>query len=367
MTAAIVHPKDATAPDPAEAAVLIKARARELGFSVCGVAAADAPLDADFARYEAFLERGLNGPLDYLARNVEARRRLDGPEILEGARSIVVVGARYDRPDEERDPLLARGIARYARGHDYHGYLRKRVRKLAEFVRGLGPDVRARPMSDTAPVLERAWAARAGVGFVGKHGLVIAPGLGSWLLLAEVVTTLEVAEDAPISERCGRCTLCLDACPTGAFPEPFVLDAGLCISTATIEQRGPIPVRLRAAASEHLFGCDVCQEVCPHNAKRRAEDDLADRHRPHPRWETLGLEDLARLGMPDGPPFDEVARGTPLHRAGPEGLARNACLALSRDDRASSLDVLRAVAAEHPSDVVRDAAAWALARRASAP
>ncbi len=358
MTAVI-----ATTPNAHEAAALVKARARDLGFSVCGIAAADAPLSLEFARYQAFLEKGLHGPLDYLARNVEARRRVDGPEILEGARSVVVVGARYDRPDEEEDPPLARRIARYARGHDYHGYLRKRIRKLADFVRSLGPDVRARPMSDTAPVLEKAWAARAGVGFVGKNGLVIAPGLGSWLLLAEVATTLELAEDPPISERCGRCTLCLDACATGAFVEPFVLDAGRCISTTTIEQRGPIPVRLRAATSEHLFGCDVCQEVCPHNAKRRPEDELADRHRPHPRWETLGLEDLARLGMEGGPSFDEVARGTPLHRAGPEGLARNACLALSRDDRASSLDVLRAVAAGHPSDVVRDAAAWALARR----
>lgn len=345
---------------PEHAAALIKARAHELGFAVCGVARADEPLTTEFARYEAALARGLHGPLAYLAENVEVRRTLDTADILANARSIVVVGARYDRPDDEGDPPLARAIARYARGHDYHNYLRKKIRKLAAFVRGLGPDVQARPMSDTAPVLERAWAARAGVGFVGKNGMVIVPGQGSWLLLAEVVTTLAITADAPIEERCGRCTLCLDACPTRAFVAPFVLDAGACLSGATIEQRGPIPVRLRAAAAEHLFGCDVCNEVCPHNGKTRPEDVLASRHRPHQRWSTLRLADLARIGMPDGPSFDELASGTPLHRAGAEGLARNACLALSRDDEPGNRAVLASIAAEHPSEVVREAAAWAL-------
>lgn len=347
---------------PEHAAALIKARAHELGFAVCGVARADEPLSSEFARYEQALARGLHGPLGYLAENVEVRRRLDTEDILAGARSIVVVGARYDRPDDD-DPPLAQQIARYARGHDYHNYLRKKIRKLAAFVRTLGPDVHARPMSDTAPVLERAWAARAGVGFVGKNGMVIVPGQGSWLLLAEVVTTLPIAPDAPIEERCGRCTLCLEACPTKAFVAPFVLDAGACLSAATIELRGPIPVRLRAAAAEHLFGCDVCNEVCPHNAKSRPEAELAARHRPHERWSSLRISDLARLGMPDGPSFDEIAQGTPLHRAGAEGLARNACLALSRDDDPASESLLSTIAAEHPSEVVRDAAAWALAER----
>lgn len=347
---------------PEEAAALVKRRAHELGFAVCGVARADGPLEREFERYQHALERGLHGPLAYLAENVEVRRRLDTADILAGARSVVVVGARYDRPDDEDDPPLARAIARYARGHDYHNYLRKKIRKLAAYVRSLGPDVHARPMSDTAPVLERAWAARAGVGFVGKNGMIIVPGQGSWLLLAEVVTTLELAPDAPIEERCGRCTLCLDGCPTGAFVAPFVLDAGECISSATIELRGPVPVRLRAAAAEHLFGCDVCNEVCPHNAKTRQPAELSARHRPHERWTTLRLADLARIGMDDGPTFEQLAQGTPLHRAGPEGLARNACLALSREPE--SQPVLERVAREHPSEVVREAASWALAQLA---
>lgn len=339
--------------------LLIKARAHELGFVVCGIARADV-LDVEFARYQEALTEGLHGPLDYLARNVDVRARVDTDAILLGAKSVIVVGARYDRPDDGDDPPLAQKIARYARGHDYHGFMRKKIRKLAEFVRAFGAE--ARPMSDTAPVLERAWAARAGIGFVGKNGLVIAPGLGSTMLLAEVVTTLELAPDAPIEERCGRCTLCLEACPTGAFVRPFVLDAGKCVSTVTIEQKGAIPVHLRAAASEVLFGCDICQDVCPHNAKTRPEAPLGARHRPHERWSTITLADLARIGMPGGASFEELAVGTPLSRAGAEGLARNACLALSRVE--GSELVLADVAEHHPSEVVRDAARWSLYHRA---
>jgi epoxyqueuosine reductase len=327
---------------------------------VCGIASAEEPLGIEYERYRDALARGLHGPLDYLAKNVEVRSRLDGDAILAGAKSVIVVGARYDRPGEEDAPLV-RKIARYARGRDYHNFLRKRIRKLAAFVRTLGDGVEARPMSDTAPVLERAWAARAGVGFVGKNGLVIAPGLGSTFLLAEVVTTAKLANDAPIEERCGRCTLCLDACPTQAFVAPFVLDAGACISTTTIEQRGPIPVRLRMASSERLFGCDVCQDVCPHNAKERPAPPLASRHAPHERWRQLSLFDLARIGMDGGPRFEDVAEGTPLSRAGAEGLARNACHALVHEQ--GSEPVLREIAAAHPSETVRDAARWALAER----
>jgi epoxyqueuosine reductase len=357
----VIAPSDADL--AAENAARIKARARELGFVACGIARADVPLDEEFVRYEEALARGLHGPLDYLGENVAVRRRVDTPHIVDGAKSIIVVGARYDRPDEHLDPPLAQRIARYARGQDYHGFLRKRVRRLAEFVRRLADNVDARPMSDTAPVLEKAWAARAGVGFVGKNGLVIAPGLGSYLLLGEVVTTLELAPDEPVEERCGRCTLCLDACPTNAFVAPFVLDAGSCISTATIEQRGAIPVKLRLAASEVLFGCDICQDVCPHNAKARGEAPLASRHRPHERWSQLSLEDLAQIGMDGGPSFEELSRGTPLQRAGAEGLARNACLALAHVVGSESL--LEQIAARHPSEVVRDAAAWALEHRLS--
>jgi len=346
--------------DPNEAARAIKDHARALGFSIVGIAAADVPLGLDFERYRAAIADGLHGPLGYLAENPAVRERLDTDEVLEGSKSVIVVGARYDREDEASDPEVVQRIARYARGQDYHGFLRKKLRRLAVLVRALGPKVQARPLMDTAPVLERAWAARAGVGFVGKNGLVIAPGIGSELLLGEIVTNLRLAVDAPIEERCGRCTLCLDACPTKAFVRPFVLDARKCISTWTIEVSEPVPLPLREAASEHLFGCDVCQEVCPFNAKGRPEGPLAARHRPLARFQSLGTHDLARLGMPGGPNPDELLEGTPLSRAGVVGLARNACMVLGHEGRAESLELLSKIAEEHPSAVVREAASWAM-------
>jgi epoxyqueuosine reductase len=352
-------PDDAT---PIEHALLVKARAMELGFSAVGIASAAGPIEPEFSRYRAALADGLHGPIDYLADNVEARRQLDADSILAGARSVIVVAARYDRPDDEPTAELVRGIARYARGRDYHNHLRKKLRNLARFVRALAPSVEARPLSDTAPVLEKAWAARAGVGFLGKNGVVITPGEGSYTLLGEVVTTLALAPDTPMEERCGRCTLCIEACPTDALIRPFVLDAGKCVSTTTIELRGPVPEPLRVATSEHLFGCDICQEVCPYNAKRRPLPPLADRYVPHERWGTLTLEVLARIGMSDGPDFASIVESSPLRRSGPEGLARNACLALGREARPENAPLLRDIAERHPSAVVRDAARWALDR-----
>jgi epoxyqueuosine reductase len=355
-------PRPATALTAEEARALVKRHAAALGFSAVGVARADVALEPEFARYEAALAAGLQGPLGYLAENVEARRRLDGPDILAGARSVIVAAVRYEQRGGDDVPALARGIARYARGRDYHNRIRKALRKLATYVRTLGDDVEARPMIDTAPVLERAWAARAGVGFLAKNGLIITPGQGSYTLLGEVVTTLEIAPDEPIEERCGQCARCLDACPTDAFVRPFVLDAGRCISTWTIEVASAVPGHLRGATSERLFGCDVCQEVCPHNAKERPPGRFADTFAPHERWRRLGLADLARIGIEGGPSWEELAEGTPLFRAGPVGLARNACLALGRAGDPGALPLLREVAQAHPSEVVRDAASWAIAR-----
>jgi epoxyqueuosine reductase len=191
---------------------------------------------------------------------------------------------------------------------------------------------------------------------------VIAPGEGSFLLLGEVVTTLDLAPDAPMEERCGQCTACIDACPTQAIVRPFVLDAGKCVATTTIELRGPVPEPLREATGEHLFGCDVCQDVCPHNQKRRPRPPLGDRYQPHARWSHVTMEDLARIGMVGAIEFDVVTEGSPVKRAGAEGLARNACLVLGRERRTSAREVLRDVAEKHPSEVVRDAARWALER-----
>src|SRR5262249_24804551 len=204
-----------------------------------------------------------------------------------------------------------RHIARYARGSDYHNHLRRRLRRLAAFVRTLGEGTRARPMSDDAPVLERAWAARAGLGFVGKNGLLIVPGVGSFVLLGEVVTTLAIDPDPPIPERCGSCTRCLDACPTSAFDAPFVLDPRRCVAYLTIEHRGPIDDDLRPGVGTHLFGCDDCQTVCPFNAARgrRASSEVDARFSADPRWATTELSDLLAL---DDDGFLRLREGSPI-------------------------------------------------------
>jgi epoxyqueuosine reductase len=341
-------------PDPDR---VVREKARALGFDAVGVARADVGLDLDFGRYLEFARSGMHGEMGYLAENVPARRRLDGEEILPGAKSVICVARSYRR-DGARDPELARTIARYARGRDYHSFLRRKLRKLAELVRTLGPSVRARPMVDDVPVLERAWAARAGLGFVGKNGLVIVPGVGSMVLLGEVVTTLELTPDAPMTERCGSCTRCLDACPTGAFVRPFVLDPRRCVSYLTIEHRSAVDEALRDGVGEHLFGCDDCQTVCPFNATTHRVASEAP-FLPLEAWSSMELEEL--LGL-DAAAFQSRLEGSPLKRATPEGLARNAALVLGNRREIRAIDALRRAASSHPAPVVREAAAWALGK-----
>ncbi len=345
--------------DTADPTSLVRACALRLGFSAVGIARADEPLGADHDRYRAFVARGLHGDMAYLADHAEARRRLDTAAFIEGARSVVCVARRYARPAaaEAADPPLARGVARYARGQDYHVFLRKKLRKLAAFCRSLGGDARA--FCDTEPILERAWAARAGLGFVGKNGLVIAPGQGSYLLLGEVVTTLALVPDTPIAERCGACTRCLDACPTGAFAAPFVLDPRRCVSYWTIEQPGAPPEDLREAIGDRLFGCDDCQDVCPFNRTAPPPEEATAPFRPLDRWSRLGLADLAGLSEEA---WREAATGTPLHRAGRGGLARNAALVAANRLRRGEggEDERRAIdrAAAHDDPAAREIAAW---------
>jgi epoxyqueuosine reductase len=343
----------------------VRTAARALGFDAVAIARADAPLEADYDRYRAFLAEEMQGEMGYLADFADVRRRLDTGAILEGARSVVCLARRYQRAaaDEEQDPVLARRIARYARGRDYHNVVRKKLRKLAATLRALGTadaPARARPMCDDVPVLERAWAARAGLGFVGKNGMLIVPGEGSFVLLGEVVTTLELTPDTPMHERCGSCTRCLDACPTAAFVAPFVLDPRRCIAYLTIELRSAIPEPLRAPIGEHLFGCDDCQTACPFNHSARPRDPGAQRpFEPHARW---GETDTAALLAMDDAAWGRIGSGTPVHRATADGLARNAAIVLGNTRDVASVPSLRAAAAAHPSAVVREAASWALGR-----
>lgn len=336
------------------------AEAKRLGFDAVGVARADVPLDADFARYESFVAAGMHGEMSWLAELPEARRRADGEHVLAGAKSVLCVALGYARAAEAEaaDPEVARAIARYARGRDYHNGLRKKLRKLAKVARGLGESVRARPLCDEEPILERAWAARAGLGFVGKNGMLVAPGAGSFILLGEVVTTLDLEPDAPLPERCGACTRCLDACPTAAFTAPRVLDARRCVSYLTIERRSAIPAALRASVGTHLFGCDDCQTVCPFNARALARGAAIDaRFAPDARW---GERSFAELLALDEAGFARLREGSPIGRATRAGLARNAAIVLGNLGERAALGALERAHREHDAEVVREAAAWAI-------
>jgi epoxyqueuosine reductase len=346
----------------------VRAMAREIGFDAVGIARANVDLHADIAHYDAFVAAGMHGEMDWLARNRDARARVDGDEILRGARSVLCVARRYQRPpdSEPGDSETAQAIAGYARGRDYHRFLRRRLRRLATFLRSLGSaerPVRARPICDDAPLLERAWAARAGLGFVGKNGLLIVPGAGSFVLLGEVVTTLVLEPSTGMTHRCGACTRCLDACPTDAFSAPFVLDARRCVSYLTIEHRAGIPASLREGVGTHLFGCDDCQTVCPFNAGSFARAPLrardGDPFAPLERWSRVRLVDLLAL---DEREWNELAEGTPLRRAGRFGIARNAAIVLGNRRDARARPALERAADGHDGAIVRDAAVWALTR-----
>ena len=419
----------------------VRAFALKLGFDAVGIARADRDLEQDIARYDAFVEAGMQGEMGWLAKHRDARARLDGDQILAGAKSVICLARSYGnharapvvadlgvgrdprhKPDlgVGRDPRhkpesgegeLTGGIARYARGRDYHRFLRRGVRRLAAFLRTLGSadcPVRARPLCDDAPILERAWAAQAGLGFVGKNGMLIVPGVGSMVLLGEVVTTLELATDAPMTQRCGACTRCLDACPTSAFAAPFVLDPRRCVSYLTIEHRSAVPEGLREAMGENLFGCDDCQTVCPFNAaaisrapaplerssnalsgpgwggvfgagapndkpgierprspppdratRVKRELDATGPFAPLERWSRVRLEDLLAL---DEGQWRALSEGTPLKRAGRCGLARNAAIVLGNRRDRRALPALRQAANGHEEPIVREAAAWAIAR-----
>ncbi len=299
---------------PARDPLALKKRALHLGFDDVGIASAE-PLARDQVAYEKWLDAGMHAEVAYMARSRE--RRGDPRQILDGCKSVVCVAKNHFRDVPDETPAGHGRVARYAQGRDYHRALEKPMRRLAEFIRSLGEDVQTKWSVDTGHVLERALAARAGLGFQGKNTMLISRHWGSHLFLGVIFTTLEFTPDAPEPPRCGICTRCLDACPAGAFAAPWVLDARRCISHWTIEHRGPLP----ADADLHgwVFGCDVCQDVCPWN--RFAEPTRDSKIGAEVTPPTLDLRALATLDTLD---FDMRFHGTPLARARHEGLVRNA-------------------------------------------
>ncbi len=300
------------------AAADIKAKARELGFDLCGVARASDYPELKFFR--EWLDRGYAGEMSYLSRSAD--RRADVRNVLPSARSVIVTATVYNtsRPYsvECTDPARAH-IARYAWGDDYHDVIGHRMGRLLDWMRTATTDpFEARAYVDTGPVQERVYAQYAGIGWIGKNTCVINSEQGSWLFLAEIICTLDLEYDEPAFDRCGTCTLCIEACPTSAIVAPGVLDSNRCISYLTIEHRGDIPEQFREAIGTHVYGCDICQEVCPWNGAPPVSDDAA--------WQPRAMWDGATVGELAARSDDELRaalRRSAMRRTKVAGLRRN--------------------------------------------
>jgi epoxyqueuosine reductase len=340
--------------DRAELTRKIKRNAHELGFSLCGVCPAVTPPGA--ARLDDWLAAGYAGQMHYLGERREAYR--DPNRVLDGARSMVMLAMDY-RTAEPVRPQPGQGrVSRYAWGDaDYHDLIREQLNQLAEQLIDLSPGARVRGVVDTAPVLEREFAQLAGLGWIGKNTLLLNRDAGSWFFLAALLTDIELDYDEPhAADHCGTCRACLDACPTDAFPQPYVLDASRCISYLTIELREAIPRELRAGVGKWVFGCDVCQDVCPWNSRAPLSAQTAF----EPRADSNPMDLIALFDLSDDA-FRARFRNTPLWRARRRGILRNAAIVLGNRPNLSAIPALiRGLDDAEP--LVRGACAWALGR-----
>lgn len=296
----------------------VHTRALELGFDVCDFASAALPIDTT-QTLESWLNRSFHADMDWMQRSANVRR--DVSRKLPGVRTVVVLARNYYQESPDRPPQSGR-VARYAWGRDYHKVLARPLKELARFLDNLEPGAKSYASVDYAPILERTWAERAGVAAIGKNSLALRRDLGSYFFLATILTTLELEPGQPMPDLCGTCTLCIDACPTHAIVEPRVVDSNRCISYHTIENRGEIPEAIQPDMGDWVFGCDICQDVCPWNrfAKPTDEPDFAPRPgQPAP--------DLDWLIEAPNDTIDDRFAGTPLRRAKSSGLKRNAAIA----------------------------------------
>jgi epoxyqueuosine reductase len=332
----------------------VKEAALEVGFDLAGVARPEAPPELAF--FASWASSGYAGEMGYLSAQVE--RRSDLSRAFPWARSIVCVGLQYDTkaPYSIEAPEERAWIARYAWGDDYHDVMTALLDRLAARLAEITGPFRSRRYADTGPIAEKAYAAAAGLGAWGKNTCLLHPEHGSWFFLGELVTDLDLNPDTPRADMCGSCTACLEACPTGAFPAPYVLDATRCISYLTIETKGAIPEALRPGLGRHVFGCDLCQDVCPWNRKRRHQGRAA--FEPRPGLEAPVLAELAGL-TPAA--FALRFRRSPVKRAKRRGLLRNVAVALGNSGDPAHLAVLERLATDE-DPLVREHANWAMGR-----
>lgn len=329
----------------------VREKALRLGFDDCRFTSAAAPGSVD--RFANWLAKGFDASMGYLRRGAEKRADLN--LILPGAQSVISLATSYHSEDAS-DPDVRKGVvARYAGHADYHDVLAERLQALADFVCELnGPGTRALWYVDTGPILERDLAQRAGLGFVGKHTNLISRQLGNWFLISEILTTGAFEPDASERNRCGSCSRCLGACPTGAIVAPFELDARLCISFLTIELKGSIPTALRPLIGNRIFGCDDCLAACPWNRFAREGAIMKEHAREGLRAPVL----LELLGLGERE-FKERFAGTPFLRSRRRGLLRNVCVALGNTAGTEALPALK-LAANDPEPLIAEHAAWAI-------
>lgn len=338
--------------DQARLSQLLKSAGADLGFAAIRIAPAISP-----PGYHPLLEwiaKGYAADMTWISRRLEAYEHPNG--VLPGTRSVVMAALNYH--NEDPPPGLPR-ISRYAWGkEDYHSVLRRQLKILAQMLQERSPENRTRVVVDTAPILERDFARQAGIGWFGKNTMLISREIGSWFFLGAILTTAELDCDEPFdAEYCGTCTSCLDACPTDAFPEPSILDASRCISYLTIERRDKsIPESLREGIQDWVFGCDVCQEVCPWN--RFAPTDSVAEFRPRKDLKTLTLERLLTL-TEEG--FATTFAGTPLERTGRSAIVRNAAIVAGNHGLPDLLPILKTLKQDE-SGLVSEAATWAVTR-----
>ena len=306
--------KDRTLTDKTERTNFIKATAQKLGFSFCGISRAEF-LAEEAPRLEEWLRRGYQGKMNYLENYFD--KRLDPTLLVPGAKSVVSLMYNY-YPKEELAESSGYKVARYAYGEDYHFVIKEKLRSLMEEIRDTIGHVEGRAFVDSAPVMERAWAKKSGLGWIGKNTLLLNRESGSFFFLAEIIIDLELEYDGPVKDYCGTCTACMDACPTGAIPEPYVVDGSKCISYFTIELKEELPENVKGKFGNWIFGCDICQEVCPWNRFSRPHGET--RFDPSEELKNFTTSDWKDLTEEV---FNKVFRNSPLKRTKYEGIKRN--------------------------------------------
>lgn len=340
-------------PAPIEIKAELVRRARAAGFDDCRIARAESPAHA--GEFRAWLEKGAAGEMEWIARGAE--KRCDPELVLPDARSVVVLAMNYwqGKSQKEEGRSEARGrIAQYALGDDYHEVMLSKLRELDRFLGSLGGSQKI--YVDTGPVLERDFAAEAGIGWHGKSTMLLNRTLGTWFFLGEILTTLELPADPPQAARCGTCTRCIEACPTGAITAPHELDARRCISYLTIELKGSIPLEFRPLIGDRIYGCDDCLDACPWNRFARVSRESAFAARP--AVAQMALRDFLAL---DEEKFRILFRGSPIKRIKRRGFLRNVCVALGNVGTTEDLPALAVVGCEE-EPLIAEHARWAIAQ-----